>query len=122
MSQSYFAGIPTIGFEGAGSDNPLAYRYYDKTRVVLGKRMEDHLRMSVCYWHTFCNEGADMFGPGTFHRPWNNGPMDQARAKHKLTEASEFFPGLALPFFCFHDTDVMAEAQTIREHVDNLAR
>jgi xylose isomerase len=122
MSQSYFADIPPIKFEGIDSENPLAYRYYDKDCVVLGKRMEDHLRMAVCYWHSFCSEGADMFGPGTFHRPWNNGPMDQAHAQHKLNEAFEFFTRLGLPYFCFHDTDVMAEAQTIREHVENLAR
>ncbi len=122
MSQSYFAGIPPIEFEGVASENPLAYRYYDKDRIVLGKRMEDHLRMAVCYWHTFCNGGADMFGPGTFHRPWNLGPMDQAHAELKLNEAFEFFTRLGLPYFCFHDTDVMAEAHTIREHVDNLAR
>jgi xylose isomerase len=122
MSQSYFASIPPIRFEGASSENPLAYRYYDKNRIVLGKRMEDHLRMAVCYWHTFCSEGADMFGPGTFHRPWNIGPMDQAQAEHKLNEAFEFFTRLGLPYFCFHDTDVMAEAHTIREHVDYLAR
>ena len=122
MSQSYFAGIPPIPFEGVSSGNPLAYRFYDKDRVVLGKRMEDHLRMAVCYWHTFCSEGADMFGPGTFQRPWNIGPMDQAHAELKLNEAFEFFTRLGLPYFCFHDTDVMAEARTIREHVDNLAR
>jgi xylose isomerase len=121
-SSSYFAGIPPIRFEGADSLNPLAYRYYDKDRVVLGKRMEDHLRMAVCYWHTFCSEGGDMFGPGTFHRPWNAGPMDQTRAIHKLNEAFEFFTRLGLPYFCFHDTDVMASAATIREHVENLAR
>ena len=122
MSQSYFAGIPPIRFEGADSENPLAFRYYDKDRVVLGKRMEDHLRMAVCYWHTFCSEGADMFGPGTFHRPWHSGPMNQARAEQKLNEAFEFFTRLGLPYFCFHDTDVMATASTIGEHVDNLAR
>jgi len=122
MSQSYFASVPPIEFEGVTSENPLAYRYYDRDRAVLGKRMEDHLRMAVCYWHTFCNEGTDMFGPGTFHRPWNIGPMDQAHAEHKLNEAFEFFTRLGLPYFCFHDTDVMAEARTIREHVDNLAR
>lgn len=122
MTRSYFADIPPISFEGVSSENPLAYRFYDKDRVVLGKRMEDHLRMAVCYWHTFCSEGADMFGPGTFHRPWNIGPMDQAHAELKLNEAFEFFTRLGLPYFCFHDTDVMAEAHTIREHVDNLAR
>jgi xylose isomerase len=122
MSLSYFAEIPSIRFEGAESRNPFAYRFYDKDRIVLGKRMEDHLRMAVCYWHTFCSNGGDMFGPGTFNRPWNSGAMDQARAEHKLDEAFEFFVRLGLPFFCFHDTDVMAEATTIREHVDHLAR
>jgi xylose isomerase len=122
MPQTYFAAIPPIQFKGAGSDDPLSYRFYEKDRVVLGKRMEDHLRMAVCYWHSFCAEGADMFGPGTFHRPWNTAPMDQARAEHKLNEAFEFFTRLGLPYFCFHDTDVMAEAHTIREHVENLAR
>ena len=58
---------------------------------MLGKRMADHLRMAVCYWHTFCSEGADMFGPGTFGRPWNSGPMDQAHAEQKLSEAFEFW-------------------------------
>jgi xylose isomerase len=122
MPKSYFADIAPVRFEGAHSENPLAYRYYDKDQVVLGKRMEDQLRMAVCYWHTFCSEGADMFGPGTFNRPWHAGPMDQARAEQKLNEAFEFFTRLGLPFFCFHDTDVMATANTIREHVDNLAR
>ena len=122
MTKSYFADIPPIKFEGAGSVNPLAYRYYDKDRVVLGKRMEDHLRMAVCYWHTLCSEGGDMFGPGTYNRPWNAGDMDQAHAEQKLDEAFEFFTRLGLPYFCFHDTDVMATAATIREHVDNFAR
>jgi xylose isomerase len=122
MTKSYFAGIPPVQFEGPGSTNPLAFRYYDKNRVVLGKRMEDHLRMAVCYWHTFCSEGSDMFGPGTFNRPWNQGAMDQAQAEHKLNEAFEFFTRLGLPYFCFHDTDVMATANTITEHVVNFAR
>ena len=122
MTKPYFADIPPVRFAGVDSLNPFAFRYYDKDRLVMGKRMEDHLRMAVCYWHTFCAEGVDMFGPGTFHRPWNCGPMDQEHAEHKLNEAFEFFTRLGLPFFCFHDTDVMAEAHTIREHVDNLAR
>jgi len=122
MTPSYFADIPPIPFEGADSKNPLAYRYYDKKRVVLGKTMEEHLRLAVCYWHTFCSEGADMFGPGTFNRPWNVGKMDQKQAEHKADEAFEFFTRLGLPFYCFHDTDVMAEAETISEHVANLAK
>lgn len=121
MSASYFADIEPIKFEGLESTNPLAYRYYDKSRVVMGKTMEEHLRMAVCYWHTFCWDGFDVFGAGTFNRPWHGGPIDQARADHKLDEAFEFFTRLGLPYFCFHDVDVMAHANTIKEHVENFA-
>jgi xylose isomerase len=121
MSASYFADIEPIKFEGLESTNPLAYRYYDKDRVVMGKTMAEHLRMAVCYWHTFCWDGFDVFGAGTFNRPWHGGPVDQARADHKLDEAFEFFTRLGLPYFCFHDVDVMAQADTIDEHVNNFA-
>jgi xylose isomerase len=121
MSASYFADIEPITFEGIESTNPLAYRYYDKDRVVMGKTMAEHLRMAVCYWHTFCWDGFDVFGAGTFNRPWHGGAIDQARADHKLDEAFEFFTRLGLPYFCFHDVDVMAHADTIDEHVKNFA-
>jgi xylose isomerase len=121
MSASYFADIEPVKFEGLESANPLAYRYYDKSRVVMGKTMEEHLRMAVCYWHTFCWDGFDVFGAGTFNRPWHGGPIDQARADHKLDEAFEFFTRLGLPYFCFHDVNVMAHASTIQEHVENFA-
>jgi xylose isomerase len=121
MSTSYFADIEPIRFEGLESTNPLAYRYYDKNRVVMGKTMAQHLRMAVCYWHTFCWDGFDVFGAGTFGRPWHGGPIDQARADHKLDEAFEFFTRLGLPYFCFHDVDVMAHADTIKDHVENFA-
>ena len=121
MPASYFSDIEPIKFEGLESTNPLAYRYYDKDRVVMGKTMADHLRMAVCYWHTFCWDGFDVFGAGTFNRPWHGGPIDQTRADHKLDEAFEFFTRLGLPYFCFHDVDVMAHAETIDEHVRNFA-
>jgi xylose isomerase len=121
MTRSYFADIEPIKFEGLESTNPLAFRYYDKDRVVMGKTMAEHLRMAVCYWHTFCWDGFDVFGAGTFNRPWHGGPIDQARADHKLDEAFEFFTRLGLPYFCFHDVDVMAHATTIKEHVENFA-
>jgi xylose isomerase len=120
MTKSYFADIEPIQFEGLGSTNPLAYRYYDKDRIVMGKTMADHLRMAVCYWHSFCWDGFDVFGAGTFNRPWHGGLIDQVRADHKLDEAFEFFTRLGLPYFCFHDVDVMAHANTITEHVENF--
>ena len=122
MATSYFADIAPIRFEGVDSRNPLAYRYYDKDRLVLGKTMEKHLRMAVCYWHTFCWDGFDVFGAPTFQRPWHGGAIDQARAELRLSEAFEFFTRLGLPYFCFHDVDVMATAGSIREHVENFAR
>ena len=70
MSQAFFPGIETIRYEGQNSENPLAFRYYDKDRMVLGKSLADHLRCAVCYWHTFAWPGSDVFGGGTFDRPW----------------------------------------------------
>lgn len=123
MSRDYFADIGPIRYEGPDSDNPLAYRFYDRDRIVLGKRMEDHLRISVCFWHTFCWPGMDMFGAGTFERPWEPGGfVTPEQAKIKLDNAFSFFRRLGVPFYCFHDVDVMATPSDIREHVNNLAR
>ena len=122
MNHSYFADIAPIVYEGPHSKNPLAFRFYDKNRLVLGKTMEQQLRMAVCYWHSFNWDGFDIFGAGTFRRPWHGGPLDEAAAEHKLHEAFEFFTRLGLPYFCFHDTDVMAQARTVREHVANFQR
>jgi xylose isomerase len=120
LKRSYFSDIAPIVYEGPDSKNPLAFRYYDKKRVVLGKTMEQQLRMAVCYWHTFNWDGFDVFGAGTFRRPWHAGPLDQAAADMKLDEAFEFFTRLGLPYFCFHDVDVMAQAQGIRDHVSKF--
>ena len=111
MSTQYFQEFGKIRFEGPDSANDLAYRWYDKERVILGKRMEDHLRFAVCFWHSFCWPGSDMFGTGTFDRPWLSGRMDAAAAKAKREAALAFVEQLDLPFYCFHDVDVMAEAE-----------
>ncbi len=121
MSASYFADVPAITYKGTDSDDPLSYRYYDKNRTVLGKSMEEHLRFAVCYWHTFCWDGFDIFGAGTFTRPWHGGALDQEAAEHKLNEAFEFFKRIDVPYYCFHDVDIMAEAKTAQEHVNNLS-
>ena len=113
MSADYFAEFATVRYEGPDSTNDLAYRYYDKDRVVLGKRMEDHLRFAVCFWHTFCWPGSDVFGGGTFRRPWHAGPNDSTAARAKRDAALAFVEKLDLPFYCFHDVDVMADANDI---------
>ena len=119
-TEMVFPDISPVKFEGPDSDNPLAYQYYDKDQVVLGKRMEDHLRMAVCYWHTFCWDGADIFGRGTFDRPWQTPNNDRAAALAKMAAAFEFFTKLDLPFYCFHDVDVAAASETPDELSDNL--
>ena len=81
MSADYFAPFDTVRYEGPDATSDLAYRWYDKDRMVLGKRMEDHLRFAVCCWHTFCWPGTDVFGAGTFSRPWLAGVQDEAAAR-----------------------------------------
>jgi len=116
MSTDYFADIPPITYQGPESTNELSYRFYDKDRVILGKRMEDHLRFAACFWHTFCWPGSDVFGAGTFNRPWHRGANDSAAAAEKRTTAFDFFQKLDIPFYCFHDVDVMANATSPAEH------
>src|SRR5690606_31136479 len=115
MTQSYFEHIQPIRYEGPDTANPLAYRYYDSKRVVLGKTMEQQLRPAVCYWHTFAWAGADVFGAGTFDRPWHAPGDPLERAKQKLKNAFEFFDKLGVPFFTFHDRDVAPEGATLKE-------
>ena len=110
MSADYFAPFDVIRYEGPDSSNDFAYRWYDKDRMVLGKRMEDHLRFAVCFWHTFCWPGSDVFGAGTFSRPWHAGLNDAVHAKAKREAAMAFIEKLDVPFYCFHDVDVMADA------------
>jgi xylose isomerase len=116
---SYFAEIEPIRFEGPESTRPLAYRWYDKDRLVLGKRMEDQLRFAVCYWHSFCGTGSDPFGGATFDRPWQKGePM--AAARLKAESAFDFVAKLGVPFYTFHDRDVAPEGGTPKESLRNL--
>jgi len=116
---SYFAEIPPVAYEGSQSGNPLAFKWYDKDRQVLGKRMEDHLRFAVCYWHSFCWNGFDPFGyDGTFERPWQRLADPMAAARAKADAAFEFFAKLGAPYYCFHDRDVAPEGATPRESVN----
>jgi len=117
---SYFNSIAPITYEGAESQNPLAFKWYDKDRMVMGKRMEDHLRFAVCYWHSFCWNGSDPFGGDTFQRPWQHMADPMAAAKAKADVAFEFFAKLGAPYYCFHDRDVAPEGLTPRESVSNL--
>lgn len=120
MGTGFFGDIGRIPFEGPDSTNPLAFSSYDADRIVLGKRLEDHLRFSVCYWHNFVWTGSDAFGGQTFERPWFADTMDAARLKADV--AFEMFATLGVPFYCFHDADVRPEGRTFAEDADNLHR
>ncbi len=115
----FFKGISPVKFEGPGSKNSLAYRHYNKDEIVLGKRMEDHIRPAIAYWHTFAWEGGDPFGGRSFDRPWYAGtPMEGAKLKADV--AFELFDLLDAPFFCFHDADVAPEGDSLKESNKNL--
>jgi xylose isomerase len=118
---TFFEGIDKIKYEGADSHNPLAYKWYDENRVVLGKTMKEQLRMAVCYWHNFCWNGFDPFShSGTLERPWFKitDPMESAKAKADV--AFEFFSKLGLPYYSFHDRDIAPEGATPQDSVANL--
>ncbi len=117
---SYFSNISPVAFEGPSSHNPLAFKWYDKDRLVLGKRMQDQLRFAVCYWHSFCGDGSDPFGGDSFERPWQHLADPMAGAKAKADAAFEFFAKLGAPYYCFHDRDVAPEGATPRDSVNHL--
>jgi xylose isomerase len=118
--KEFFKGIPQIKYEGPESDNPLAFKWYDENRVVAGKKMKDLFRFAVCYWHTFCNTGADPFGPGTKNFPWDVASDPVQRAKDKMDAAFEFFTKLRVPYYCWHDVDLVDEGPTIKEYESRL--
>lgn len=118
-----FSDVPPIRYEGPDSRNPLAFRWYDKDRLVLGKTMAEHLRWAVCYWHSFNWPGSGVFGAGTFERPWAPGqPVTPERAAMKMEAAFDFFERLGAPFFCFHDVDAMADHDGIADYSRSLAK
>jgi Xylose isomerase len=120
--QTYFDQLDRVRYEGPKSTNPLAFRHYNPDELVLGKRMEDHLRFAACYWHTFCWNGADMFGVGSFDRPWQQPGDALEMAKRKADVAFEFFHKLNVPYYCFHDVDVSPEGASLQEYSNNFAR
>ena len=114
----FFKNIPQVRYEGPDSENEFAFRHYNPDELVMGKRMEDHLRFAVAYWHSFAWQGGDPFGGQTFHRPWFGDTMDLAKVKADV--AFEMFDILNVPFFCFHDADVRPEGATFAESQRNL--
>jgi len=116
----FFKGIGKIQYEGLESDNPLAYRWYDENKVVAGKTMKEYLRFAVAYWHSFVNEGSDPFGPGTHVHPWDQKSDAVERAKDKMDAAFEFITKLGVPYYCFHDVDVVDYTSDVADNERRL--
>jgi xylose isomerase len=117
----FFDGVGRIGYAGPDTDDPLAFRWYDAERVVRGRTLRDHLRVAVCYWHSFNWDGFDIFGEGTLDRPWLDRDGDPMKAaEHKMAAAFEFMDKLGAPFWTFHDFDIAPEGATFAESAANL--
>ena len=120
-NKEYFKGIGKIKFEGPKSDNPLSYKWYNEDQLIAGKTMKEYFRFAVAYWHSFCNTGADPFGPGTKMFSWDKADNAVDRAKDKMDAAFEFMTKLGVPYYCFHDIDLVDEGSSLSEYESNLA-
>ena len=115
-NKEFFKNISQVKFEGQDTDNPLAFRWYDENKMVAGKKIKDHLRFACAYWHSFVGSGADPFGEPTHLFPWNEKADAVERAKDKMDAAFEFITKMNLPYYCFHDVDVVDYGHDIKEN------
>lgn len=118
--KTYFKGIDKIPYEGKESDNPLAFKYYDESRMIGDTSMKDHLRFATAYWHTFCGTGLDPFGAPTKQFPWLNATDPIQQAKDKMDAAFEFITKIGMPYYCFHDFDLIEEGNSLVESENRL--
>jgi len=118
--KEYFNGIQKIEFEGRDSKNPFAFRWYDAGQVLAGKPMKEHFRFAIAYWHSLCGGGADPFGAPTRPMPWLESSDPMQRAKDKMDAAFEFISKLGVPYYCFHDIDLIDEGDSIQEYESRM--
>jgi len=114
--KEFFSGIGKIQFEGRESDNPFAFRWYNPEQVVAGKTMAEHFKFACAYWHSFCGDGGDPFGGRTHFFPWDKNPDAVDRAKDKMDAAFEFITKMQIPYYCFHDVDLVDHVNDVREN------
>ena len=119
-TKEFFPGIGKIQFEGKESKNPMAFRYYDANKVVLGKTMAEWLKFAMAWWHTLCAEGADQFGGGTKSFPWNAASDAVEVAKAKVDAGFEFMQKMGIEYYCFHDVDLVDEGANVEEYEARL--
>ena len=113
--KEFYKGVSKINYEGKESDNPFAYKYYNPDQLVMGKTMREHFKFAIAYWHSFCGQGADPFGPGTQKFPWDQSNDSLQRARDKADAAFELITKLGFDYFCFHDVDLVDEADNLIE-------
>jgi len=113
--KEFFPGIGKIKFEGKDSKNPLSFKYYDEKKVIAGKTLKEHMRFAMAYWHTMTGTGGDPFGPGTKTLPWDAKKDDVEKAKDRMDAAFEFTSKMGIPYYCFHDFDLIDEGNSIKE-------
>ena len=118
--KEFFKGIGKVKYEGPESTNPYAFKYYDENKVVCGKTMKEHFKFAVAYWHSFCGDGSDPFGVGARPLPWEEAGDPMQRAYDKMDAAFEFMTKLGVPYFCFHDIDLVDPADSIQESEKRL--
>jgi xylose isomerase len=118
--KEFFPGIGKIKYEGPSSKNPLAFRYYDENKVIYNKTMKEHFKFAVAYWHSFCGNGTDPFGGATRPLPWNEKKDPIEKAKEKMDAAFEFITKMGIPYYCFHDIDLVEEGDSIQEYEKRL--
>jgi xylose isomerase len=118
--KTYFPSIGQIRFEGPQSDNPLAYKWYDENKVINGKPLKELFKFAVSYWHTFCGTGGDPFGPGTKNFPWLTASDPVQQAKEKMDAAFEFITKLGVPYYCFHDIDLIDEGSSLAQYESHI--
>src|SRR5512138_930208 len=118
--KEYFPGIGKIAYEGLESKNPLAFRWYDENRKIGKKTMKDHFKFAVAYWHSFCGGGGDPFGPATRPMPWTDSTDPMQKAKDKMDAAFEFITKMGIPYYCFHDVDLVDEGNLFKDYEKRL--
>ena len=119
-TKEFFPGIGKIQFEGKESRNPMAFRYYDANKVILGKKMSEWLKFAMAWWHTLCAEGGDQFGGGTKTFPWNGAACPVQAAKDKVDAGFEFMQKMGIEYYCFHDVDLVDEGANVEEYEARL--
>lgn len=118
--KEFYKEIGAISYEGKKSDNPLAFKYYNPDQKIMGKSMREHFKFAVAYWHSFCGQGSDPFGPGTQMLPWDESNDPMQRARDKADAAFEFITKMGFDYFCFHDVDLVDQAQSLSKHEKQL--